>query len=100
MNFNMPSAACNSAITAEYTKSNVEKEITYITNMYKKKADEWYNDNRTLVYSGVFVGGLYNTVKTQELKVVFPILPIANQVSVDVKPNDIYSYNIEWKVNF
>ena len=99
MNFGMSSQACNAAMTAEYTKSNFQSEIESIKKMYERKAKDFYEDNRNIVYGGIFAGGLYNTIHTQELKLIMPILPIANQISVDVKPNQVYNYLIEWKWN-
>lgn len=100
MNFNLPYAACNAAMTAEYSHSQFESEINDIKKRYEKKANEWSDENKTIVYSGIFVGTVYNTVKTQEMKLVGPIQPLASQISLDIKPNNDYSYLVEWKWNF
>lgn len=97
---NIPGSACNSAITAAYTNTNTEKEINTVTGIYKRKGNDIYNDNKTLINSGVLASGIYDTIHKQELKVAFPLLPLANNVIVDVKPNQVYSYYLDWKVSF
>ena len=94
------SASCNAVVYAEYKNSNLEKEITTITGIYQRKGNQFVNDNKTIVYTGVAAGGVYNTIHNQELKLAMPILPIANDISVDIKPNQIYTGNINWRFNF
>lgn len=93
-------SACNAAINATYTKTSMEKEINVVTDIYKKKGTDIYNNNKTLIDGGVLVGGIYDTIHKQELKIAFPVTPIVNNVSVDVKPNQVYTYNLEWKWSF
>lgn len=100
MNFNLPFAACNTAMMAEYSHSQFESEINSIKNYYDKKANKWSEENRAIVYSGIFVGTIYNTVKTQEMKLAMPIQPLANQLSLDIKPNQDVNCLIEWKWSF
>lgn len=100
MNFNLPFAACNAAMTAEYTHSQFESEFNDIKKIYEKKANQWSDENRSIVYSGIFVGTIYNTVKTQEMKLAFPIQPLANQLSLDIKPNQDVNCFLEWKWSF
>ena len=94
------SASCNSIVKAEYTNSNLQKEVNTITKIYEHKTNDFVNDNKTIVYTGVAAGGVYNTIHNQELKLAMPILPIANDISVDIKPNQIYTGNINWRFNF
>jgi hypothetical protein len=99
-NMGIQSPSCNSIMQAEYKNSNLQKEVDTITGIYQHKTNEFVNDNKTIVYSGVLAGGIYNTIHNQELKLSMPLKPLANDFSVDIKPNNVYTGNIGWKFSF
>lgn len=91
--------ACNSALKASYTNSDVQKEYNTIYGLENKNVKEFINSiNKPLLYSGVLIGGGFNTYKTQELKIQAPLKPFADNISMDLVPNS-QNIMLNWKWN-
>jgi hypothetical protein len=89
---------CSTILNASYTQSSMEKEVNTVTKIYQDKGNVIYNDNKNLINTGIVIGGAYDTIQKQELKIQFPLKPL--DFNIDLKENQQNSYSVNWRYGF
>lgn len=98
-NSSMPTTACDKALIAYYTNTQMQKDINVLTKQYEDISKTFINDNKTLTYPGILLGSVYNSLQQKDFR-LSTLLLYGTNINLDIRPNNIYNYILDWKFNF
>ncbi len=96
----MNGSACDSIIKGLYTNSSVQKEYNASKDFTEGRVKYYINENRTIVYSGIALASGYDMYQKKEIKLLTPLKPLCDSLSIDLRPNSDDSFSANWKWEF